>query len=485
MCRIELHSHTDVSNIRLRDALTKVDDLIQAAADLGLKGIAITDHESVSAHVKAIQSVRNKKAINKKTGKSDIPQDFKLILGNEIYLVDTLEEVRDNYQSGITKFPHFLLLAKDGEGHEALRILSSKAWENSFYTGTMERVPTTKNDLIEVVKQFPNKLIASSACLGSSSSIHILNGEYDKAREFLIWCSELFGKDNFFLELQPGIDGEQRVVNEWLIKFSEELKLDLIITNDVHYLRPEDAGIHEAFLNAKQGDREVASFYANTYLHTNKEIYEKLHYINESVIRKAIENTLKIGRMIEDYTIEHETIIPKIDLPEFEIQHIFRQGYEKYLYIKNMANSKENQDRYYMHLIEKGFIEFIPYKSLTTEKFHKILERINIELEQLWKLSEKLNQAMSSYYVTISRIVSIIWGDDDCEGSRLEGSLVGSGRGSAVAWLTNYLTGITQVNPMEYGIEIPYWRLVKQPPYTVMYSKKPCEPRHLGCLSYV
>lgn len=74
----------------------------------------------------------------------ELPEDFKLILGNEAYLVDSLEEVRDNYKSGVTKFPHFLMLAKNQFGHEQLRILSSMAWENSFYTGTMERVPTLK-----------------------------------------------------------------------------------------------------------------------------------------------------------------------------------------------------------------------------------------------------------------------------------------------------------------------------------------------------
>jgi len=455
---MELHAHSDKSNIRLRDALTKVDNLIQTASDLGLSGLAITDHECVAAHVQAIQTVREKKKINKKTGKSEIPQDFKLILGNEIYLIDDLEEARDNYQSGITKFPHFLLLAKDAEAHEALRILSSQAWENSFYTGAMERVPTTMDFLEKIVKQYPNKLIASSACLGSSSSIHILNDEYDKAQEFLQWCKDLFGRENFYLELQPSADYEQRKVNEWLINFSETLDLDLIITNDVHYLRPEDADAHEAFLNSKEGDREVKSFYSNTFLHTNQEIYDKLDYIDREIIDKAFDNTMKIGSMIEDYTIEHETIIPRIELPDFAVQHLFENGYDKYEYIKNMANSEEEQDRYLLHLIENGFLEYIPYKTMTSDKFHEVLARIDVELEQLWKLSASLKQSMSSYYVTVAKIVDIMWNDDDCDKSRAEGSLVGSGRGSAVAFLINYLMGITQVNPMEYGIEIPYWR---------------------------
>lgn len=450
--RIELHSHSPFSNLRLLDAISTIEDLIQTSADLGLSGIAITDHETVAAHVKAIQKVRELKE------KGKISPDFKLILGNEIYLVDSLEEVKDNYQSGVTKFPHFLLLAKDKDSHEMLRELSSQSWSQSFYTGTMERVPTTKAQLEEVTRRNPNKLIGSSACLGSESSIHILNGDYDKAREFLKWCSELFGEGNFFLEMQPAIGGEQQIVNEKLIEFSEELGLDLIITSDVHYVRPEDADIHAAFLNAKQGDREVAEFYSNTYLHSNQEIYDKLSYIDKSIIDQAIENTLKIGEMIEEYTIEGETIIPKTALPEFSLRHLFQQGYEKYSYIEKMANSDNEQDKYLIHLVEEGFLEYIPYKTISSQYFHEMLARINIELEQLWDMSKQLNQAMSSYYVTVAKIVDLMWGDDCGERSKEEGSLVGSGRGSAVAFFINYLMGITQVNPLAYGIEVPYWR---------------------------
>lgn len=457
--RVEMHLHTPYSNIRLRDAISTIEESIQVAADMGLKGIAITDHETVAAHVKAIQKVRELKEIDEKTGKSKIPQDFKLILGNEIYLVDSLEEVRDNYQSGITKFPHFLILAKDLEAHEVLRFLSSQSWSQSFYTGAMERVPTTKAQLEEAIRNNPNKLIGSSACLGSESSIHILNGDYDKAKAFLKWCSDLFGKGNFFLEMQPAAEGEQRIVNEKLIEFSKELDIELIITSDVHYVRPEDAPIHEAFLKSKESsDREVASFYANTFLHSNQEIYDKLSYIDESIITEALNNTLKIADLIEDYTLERDTIIPETKLPEFTLRHLFGQGYEKYPYISKMAYSENEQDRYLVHLIEEGFLEYIPYNTISKDYFHVLLARINIELEQLWEISKQLNQAMSAYYVTIAKIVELMWGDSCGDDSREEGSLVGSGRGSAVAFLINYLMGITQVNPLVYGIEVPYWR---------------------------
>lgn len=449
---INLHSHSDVSNIRVIDSLAKVEGLIQTAADLRLGGVALTEHESISSHIKGIQITRRLKEEGK------IPQDFKLVLGNEIYLVDSLEEVRDNYQSGVTKFPHFLILAKNSSGHEAIRKMSSMAWENSFYTGMMERVPTIKKELVDIVKEYPNTLIASSACLGSESSIHILNNEYEKAKDFLMWCSSVFGKENFYLEIQPSKSEEQRKVNHKLVEFSEELGLELIITTDAHYLRPEDAEIHAAFLNSKSAEREVASFYESCYLHTENEIYDKLDYLDKSIVKTALENTVKIGNQIEEYNLEKATIIPKIQLPSFDVMHLFEDGYKEYSYIGKMANSDNEQDRYLIHLVEKGFIELMYTPDITRERFHQILSRINLELGELWEISIKMKQAMSSYYNTVQEIISIMWGDDCGENSRTEGSLVGSGRGSASGYLINYLLGITQICPLDYGVEMPHWR---------------------------
>lgn len=462
---IGCHCHTDRSNIRLLDSTNSVKDLIKTAAKLKYKGIAITDHECLSAHVQAIKLVREFKQ------KGEIPEDFKLILGNEIYLVDSLEEVKDNYKSGETKFPHFLLLAKDKEGHEQLRILSSKAWENSFFTGTMERVPTVKKDLEEIVKDNKGHLIASTACLGSEVNIHLLaireaerNNDEAKIRyhkvklhEFILWCIDVFGKENFFIELQPALSDEQIYCNQKLVKIADYYGLKGIVTTDAHYLRPEDREIHKAYLSSKEGDREVDDFYEACFLQAIDEIYERMNYLPKEIIEEAIKNTELIGKMVEDYTIEHEPIIPKIDLPEFEVRHIFKPAYDKYKYIKKMAYSDNEQDRYMIKLIEDGFQENIPYNTLTKEKFHQILNRINLELGELWEISQKLNQAMSSYYITVREIVNIIW-DDDCGGN----SLVGSGRGSAAGFLVNYLLGITQINPLEYGIEMPHWRHLHQ-----------------------
>ncbi|MEM5009396.1 PHP domain-containing protein [Niallia taxi] len=461
MCIIGHHNHSSKSNFRLLDCTNSVEELIQTAADIGYKGITITDHETVSAHVEAIQVASKLKKNNK------IPADFQLILGNEIYLVDDLESVRDNYKSGVTKFPHFVLIAKDKKGHEQLRYLSSKAWENSFYTGTMERVPTTKGLLREVIEENPGHLIASSACLGSEINIHLLAiKEYEeegnnelvkehrgKLNEFINWCIDVFTRSNFYIELQPAVSEAQVYCNQKLVEIAKYYDLKTIVTTDTHFLRPEDRIVHKSFLNSKDGEREVDEFYQDTYLHTVDEIHEKMKYLNKSVITDAIENTLLIGEMVEEYTILHNPVIPRIELPDFEVRHVFKKAYEQYSYLGKMAYSEDAQDRFIMKLIEDGFYEKIAGNTLSKEYFHEVLNRLNLETGELYEISLKLNQAMSSYYVTVREIINIIW-DDECGGN----SLVGSGRGSAAGYLINYLLGITQINPLVYGVEMPHWR---------------------------
>ncbi|WP_425203763.1 DNA polymerase III subunit alpha [Priestia megaterium] len=457
---IGCHCHTDISNIRLLDSTNKVKDLLECAVEMGYKGIAITDHEALSSHVQAIKTAREMKKKNK------MPQDFKLILGNEIYLVDSLEEVKDNYKSGVTKFPHFLLLAKDEVGHEQLRIMSSKAWENSFYTGTMERVPTVKEDIEKVVKQNQGHIIASSACLGSEINIYLLKikeleNENDQAtikeyklkiHNFINWCVDVFGKENFFIELQPALSEEQIYCNKKLIEISKAYDLKRIVTTDAHFLRPEDREIHKAFLNSKDGEREVDDFYEACFVANVEEIKERMiNYIDLEIVEDAIKNTELIGSMITDYTIEHDPIIPKMELPEFEVRHIFKPVYDKYEYIGIIANSENEQDRYLMKLVEDGFDDKLRNPALTKDDFHVILSRLNDELGELYKISQTLNQSMPSYYVTVREIINLIW-NDDCGGN----SLVGVARGSAAGYLVNYLIDITQVNPIQYNL--PHWR---------------------------
>ena len=152
--RFSPHNHTDMSNFRLIDSICKVTSLVQRGYDIGLKGIAITDHETLA------QSIRICKL------QKDYP-DFKIAIGNEIYLCDE--------RATGQKYPHFILIAKDKEGHKQLRKLSSFAWMNSYYDKGLERVPTLKAELQAEVSKNPGHLIATTACIGSELGMNLVN----------------------------------------------------------------------------------------------------------------------------------------------------------------------------------------------------------------------------------------------------------------------------------------------------------------------
>lgn len=447
---VKTHCHTDGSNSRLIDCCIKTGQLIDEAVRQGDKGVAITDHEILSNHVKAIQYVNK----GKKNGK--IPEDFKLILGNEIYLVDSLEEVRDGYVGGITKFFHFILLAKDEIGHRQLRELSSLAWDNSFYTGKMERVPTLKSNLERIVKENRGHLIASTACLGGELPYWILESKYGKgdgnhcktkAKEFLDFCIDLFQED-FYLEMQPSSDFEQVEVNMALVDISKAYNIPLIITTDSHYLTKKDKSNHAAYLNSKEEERELEGFYDTTYMMEIPEIHSYFQYLNEETVSEALRNTVRIADKVNQYDLYHPTIVPSADIPEFELQHIFEPAYEKYEYIKKFAYSEDVFDRYMLKLIEDGFLEKIPYNVMTTENFYENIERIEVELEEMWKVTEKIHTSISSYYLTTRELIDIMWNEGD--------SLVGVARGSVTGMFTMYLIGIIQMNPIQWNL--PHWR---------------------------
>lgn len=416
--------------------------MIYRAVKLGRKGIAITDHESVSGHVDAIKVVKD----GKKQGK--IPENFKLILGNEIYLVDSIESVRDNYVSGETKFWHFILLAKDAEGHKQLRELSSMAWDNSFYTGLMERVPLTKAELARVVKSNPGHLIASTACLGGELPHWILHNNMKKLNEFLAYCYDLFHED-FYLEMQPNDSTEQKLVNKTIIEISRQCGIPYIVTCDVHYLKKQDAAFHTAFLNSHEEEREVADFYKTTYMMEEEEIYEYLvPQIGRENVDQAISNTDHVGSFISEYDLYHPTIVPEADIPYFETQHLFKNHYQKYPYIEKFANSENIFDRYLLHLIENGFMQKGYYEGIPDEEYHKLLTRIEVELSEMWMVTEKINTSISSYYLSTLELIDIMWNEGD--------SLVGVARGSVTGMYTMYLIGLTQMNPIPWGL--PHWR---------------------------
>ncbi len=247
------HAHTIYSNVRLLDAINRPKDLIKKAHELGMSGIAITDHEILSGHVEALK-------VAEEIYKED--PDFLVALGNEIYLTDT----RDNGQ----KYYHFILIAKDAIGHKALRELSSQSWFYSYMDRGLERVPTLKSELKEIVEKYSGHLIATTACIGGELGTNLLmrakalaiddnyNAEiYAKqADNFLSWYHNLFGND-FYIECAPSSNEEQISVNKQLKEFANKYNIKMCIGTDAHYLTKEDRPVHKAYLNSKGGEREV------------------------------------------------------------------------------------------------------------------------------------------------------------------------------------------------------------------------------------
>lgn len=459
MTYFSVHNHSHYSNLRLKDAISRPRELIEYANEVGLRGIVLSDHESISGHVKFIKAYQELK----KAGK--LNENFKIGLGNEIYLVkeNSLEELKENYtnKEPDTQFYHFLLISLNPKGHEQIRELSSIAWSNSFKTGNMVRVPTFKKDLKRIVKG--GNIVATSACLGGFIPQMILrwlkneeeNNEelviyYKKQiHDFINFCIDVFGKDKFFLEIQPSENEEQHIVNKKLIKLSSVYGIDYIVATDAHYIKKEDRFAHKVYLKSSEGEREVDAFYDSTYIFSTEEIFKSMEsHLTKEEIQTALDNTLKIYDMIEEYDLFQKTIIPHATIEDFELNHLFKPAYDKFEYMKKFAYSEYEIDRYFMYLIEEGFKEHFPANTLSKEYFYKIMDRINTELRELWLISERLGDRLSSYYVLTKEVVDTMWEEGD--------SIVGVARGSAAGYLVVHLLNISQINPLDY--DLPHFR---------------------------
>lgn len=446
MSYFSIHNHTEYSNLRLLDCINKVEDLIQYAYDLGLTGVCITDHEALSAHIKALKFYKQKCKDDEKW------KDFKLGLGNEIYLCRNGLSP-DTYEKG-EKFPHFILVAKDEIGHRQLRELSSRAWSHSF-TMFLTRVPTYYSDIEEVIGKEPGHVVASSACIGGWLGICKANGAEHNAIAFIKWCKGIFGED-FYLELQPARYQEQIDYNKWLIWLGKETETKCIITTDSHYLKKEDREVHSSFLNSKDGDRETAEFYQYTYMMSSDEVIELMEdYISKEDIQVMFDNTNEINAKVTQYDLAQPQIVPHLSddrskHPEWEKIYPMIKIQDKYEYLNKYYNSESEDDRYLLYL---GLTK-LSYMNLPEEKRTQYIERLETELTECWLVSERLGQPISSYLLMVRNIIQIMW--DKAE------SLVGISRGSAGVMLINYLIGVTQMNPLEQGIYLPHWRFLER-----------------------
>lgn len=438
-----IHNHTMYSNIRLLDCINRPKDLIDKAIELGLSGIAITDHECLSAHVEVNQYA---KEIKKKN------PDFIIALGNEVYLVDKRE-------NGI-KYYHFILTAKDAIGHKALRELSSIAWYNSYVDRGMERVPITKEELRKIMSKYKGHVVASTACMGGelstaaynmacAESVNDMNSAkvfYDQICDFITYCKDVFG-DDFYIECAPSTAEDQCVTNRKLYRIAMAYDIPIIVGTDSHYLTKADRFVHKSYLNSKGGEREVDSFYEFAHLMTYDEVYELLEkcFGDGMIATQILHNSDKLREKFGEYSLERKQMIPKIELPDYpKTCGWFSEGNTRYPLLKALCLSDEIQERYWVNECLTSLQE----KNLWSGEY---LDRLEIEADVIKDIGEKLDDCLFAYFNTFKHYIDLFW---EC------GSIVGPGRGSATGFLSNYLLGITQLDPVRWGL--PYWRFLNK-----------------------
>ena len=426
-----------MSNFRLLDCINKLPNLIERGKEIGLAGMAITDHETIA------QSIRICKL------QKENP-DFKIAIGNEIYLTDT----RDKNQ----KYYHYILIAKDKEGHKQLRRLSSRAWMCSYWDRGMERVPTLKSELFEIVKENPGHLIATSACIGGELGSSILEltsartigdvkaetAAYHKIVNFIIWNKELFGTD-FYLEIAPAASKDQITVNKMIHTLSGIYNIPMVIGDDSHYLRKEDRYIHKAYLNSKGGERETDLFYEYSYLQDENDVRKNLEP-SEIDIDKCFENSIELMNKIETYDLLHSQTIPSVPVKNYKKQKLIAHT-SHYIELNNLGISDDIYDRYWVNECINSYLKLYQEKKLDDETKIKYWDELEEEARVKRIIGEKLGTNMFKYPITLKYYIDMMW---DC------GSLVGAGRGSSCAALNHYLLGITQLDPIEW--KLPFFR---------------------------
>ena len=438
---IDLHNHTHFSNLRLIDSICTPDSLAKRAIEIGLKGIVFSEHECLSESID-VCAMREKYP------------ELKLGIGNEIYLTETREKNQ--------KYFHFLLIALDAEGHRQLRELSSRAWMLSYYDRVLERVPTLKDELAVVVNKNPGHLIATTACLGGEASTYILDmmkarkiGDkqteiyaYNKIIEFFKYCKNLFG-DNFYIELPPGASQEQIIVNQKLYQIATIYKIKCEISCDSHYLKKEDRYVHEAFLNSKNGEREVASFYEYSYLQTEEEILQHLEASfgadTNRIYKECCETSKEIFDKIQEYDLRHPQTIPEVDVPNYPKQTVSKL--KNYPNLNELTNDDNNIKRYWINECLRGLQEKESKGLVNPHEEDKYLKELEKEADIKRTVGERLGTNIFAYPVTLKHYIDLIWD---------MGSTIGAGRGSAGAGLNHWLLGITQYDPVK--LELPFER---------------------------
>ena len=382
MAFTHLHVHTEYS---LLDGSSKIKELAVRAKELGMDSMAITDHGAMYGVIDFYRAARE--------------AGIKPILGCEVYVAPGSRFDRENVH-GEDRYYHLVLLAENNEGYQNLMKIVSKGYVDGFYY--KPRVD------MEVLKTYHKGIIALSACLAGEVPRFLARGLYEEAKEAVLKYQEIFGRGNYFLELQDHGIPMQRQVNQGIIRLSRELDIPLAATNDCHYINAEDLEAHDILLCIQTGKKvadENRMRYegGQYYVKSEEEMRELFSYIPE-----AIDNTAKIA---ERCNVEIEFGVTK--LPRYEVP----EGCDSWGYLN--------------HLCSEGLKERYPEDDGTAK------ERLEYELGVIKSMG------YVDYFL-------IVW--DFINFARSHGIAVGPGRGSAAGSIVSYCLKITNIDPIRYQL---------------------------------
>ena len=290
----------------------------------------------------------------------------------------------------------------------------------------------------------------------SVNTLHLIHAERTGDKEnailahnnivnFILWCKEIFGED-FYIECAPGGSKDQIEVNSRLVNIAAAFNVKMVVGSDAHYLKKEDRYVHEAYLNSKGGEREVASFYEYAYLQSNEEEKENLAKSGfiDAFVEQMYENSYEIYNKIEDYSLAHKQTIPHVEVTDYPKKILSPELIEEFPILASMYNSDDKIERYWVNKCVNR-LEKIGLKN------KQYLDRLEYEADIKRTISEKLETNMFAYPVTLQHYVDLFW---EC------GSIVGAGRGSSCSGLNHYLLGITQLDPIKWNL--PFWRYLNK-----------------------
>jgi len=395
---VHLHNHTHYS---LLDGLQKVPDMLDWVQELGQTAVAITDHGTLSGAIDFYKECKKR--------------DIKPIIGMEAY-VSPRKHTDKSTREDRTPY-HLTLLATNEIGYKNLVKLSTIANLEGFYYK-----PRIDRDLIE---KYHEGIIALTGCIGGEVGTHLLADNYEEAKSTAEWYSKTFGKDNYYLEMQPHIGWEpQDKVNAGLRKLSKELGLGLVITGDAHYSKEEQHYAHDILLCVQTGstieDPNRFKLDQDLSIHSGASIAERFPDDLE-----ALENTVKIAERCNLEIELGKILIPKFEVPEGRTE---REYLRELVYQGAMWRYGDIPKEDLSHYGEKNAKEKLP---------KKVVERIEYELEVIARMG------YDGYFLIVADLLN--W-------SKNNGIVCGPGRGSAAGSIVAYVTNITDLDPIKYDL---------------------------------